>query len=87
MPMPLYLCSYTLPPAGTSCARMRLPNVQRSAEVSRKSKMPFGDELSNVRRCALLKTISAISLSSGVVTAGVWYQHAATSRSSGKCAG
>ena len=38
------------------------------AEAFRKRRMPFGEDDSKVRRCALLYTSSAYSLSSGVVT-------------------
>ena len=37
-------------------------------DVSRKRRMPFGDEQSNVSRCPLLNTSSATNFSSGIIT-------------------
>ena len=60
---------------------------QCTLDTSRKSRMPLGDDVSKVSRCALLSTNSAANLRIAVVTSGVSAQASKQHKMAGKWAG
>ena len=64
-----------------------VPYVTSTFDTSLKSRIPLGEEESNVSLCVRLCTNSAMNLSSGVVTLGVSAQASRQRRMVEKCAG